>query len=156
MTDMVIGDSAEEKIGKWPDVVKDDALELLLQDCLGAGVSRAVFPLWSNPELVIKIEQPCRVFQNVLEWEFWNAVKDDKSISKWFAPCWHISNNGRALVMSRTYPLVVNEVVKIPAWIGDRKPENFGYFEGRVVCHDYGTHFPTVCKGNRMTKMRGV
>ena len=88
------------------------------------------------PQCVLKLEDRAVTFHNILEWEFWNAVKHTKW-KKWFAPCHHISPDGSVLMMAKTTPLHGKLPAKLPAIFTDTKRENFGMFEGRMVCHDY-------------------
>lgn len=112
---------------------------LLLGDCVGEGSSRTVMDLTLDPSVVVKIEQRSDTFQNVSEWRIWSDFKYAKDVSKWLAPCYGISHNGNFLLMAKTEPLPKNRIPKkLPRFLTDLKPENFGLLNNKVVCHDYG------------------
>ena len=73
-----------------------------------------------------------------MEWEVWLSTEEGSEAEKWLAPCICISPTGRFLIQQRTQPLL-KYPDKIPSFLADTKPENFGSYEGRVVTHDYGT-----------------
>lgn len=124
---------------EWQDIILDDALQLLLGPMLGEGIARAVYPLSLNADLVIKLESAKFSFQNAAEWALWEEVKHSERWSKWLAPCIAISPCGRALIQKRTTPLPVGFTTpSIPGFLTDIKPGNFGFFDGRLVAHDYG------------------
>lgn len=121
------------------ELLYNEARSLLCGDLMGRGSAREVFELRTNPEYVIKIEQKGGSFQNACEWEIWSFVRGDR-LEKWFAPCEMISNCGVMLVQRKVQPLRRPELPKrLPEFLCDLKPENFGMFEGRFVCCDYGT-----------------
>jgi hypothetical protein len=109
---------------------------------LGEGVYRTVYAL--GPEEVVKFESNAGNFCNIKEWELWRQIKDCKRQARWFAPCIHISPSGQALVQVRTEVLTkrfqVERILpkKVPSFLWDLKPENWGVLKGKVVCHDYG------------------
>jgi hypothetical protein len=84
------------------------------------------------------VEEDSGRFQNVIEWETWKRVEGTK-FEKWFAPCRWISPSGIVLVMSKTIP-ATDYPKKMPAFLWDFKRTNYGMLDGRLVCHDYGTH----------------
>jgi hypothetical protein len=105
---------------------------------LGQGRDREVFELLTDPSKVVKIETGARSFQNVIEWETWQALEDTRH-ARWLAPCRFISPSGIVLIMDRTSPLREREEPRtLPGWLVDTKRDNYGVIEGRVVCHDYG------------------
>lgn len=127
-----------------------DAFNLFCGDRIGYGMSRQVFDSPMLPDCVIKVEKDSHRFQNVIEWETWQRVRDTAA-SRWFAACHWISPNGRVLIMEKTerpdpdaYP------EKMPAFLSDFKRTNFGLSMMKdpktgkpakaLVCHDYGTH----------------
>lgn len=121
------------------DSQHSDLVRLICAEMLGEGISRKVFVYRLQPERVVKLEYASR-FQNVLEWEIWCCVSDHKELAKWFAPCFEISGLGQWLIQARTHPIEkVDLPKKVPTVFTDLKPENWGWFEGRPVCHDYGT-----------------
>lgn len=106
---------------------------------LGSGIGRRVFENQFDEKAVIKIED-CNGsrFQNVLEWETWQHVKDTK-LRRWFAPCLWISHSGSVLIMRKTTP-ASKFPQRLPVFLGDTKRGNYGLLDGRFVCHDYGTN----------------
>lgn len=118
---------------------ENEARSLFLGDFLGRGSTREVYAIHSDDSSVIKIETGSRAFQNVEEWSCWTWLKH-LPISDWFAPCISISAAGSMLIQRRVYPMRPGErPVKVPAFLCDLKPENFGMLDGRPVCCDYGT-----------------
>lgn len=115
-----------------------EAFWLLCGKRLGAGVYREVYECLLLEDCVVKVESGSRNFSNQLEWEIWHEVKDTP-FEKWFAPCVSISPNGSVLVQKRTSrPLAFPD--KVPAFFTDLKQENYGWFNGHLVAHDYGNN----------------
>lgn len=113
---------------------------MLAGERIGFGIGRQVWSCVLNPAWVVKTEEASRSFQNVTEWIAWERVQDTVH-RRWFAPCRFISSSGVVLVQDRTTPCPVAKLPKrMPVFLADFKPENFGLLNGRVVCHDYGTH----------------
>jgi hypothetical protein len=120
--------------------LKDAALDLFVGRCIGTGYSRHVYELLGQPDRVMKLEHGNRHFSNIVEWKVWQAVQATPH-AKWFAPCYSISFTGTALVQARTIPLTNEEfehMTEVPEFLSDIHRANFGHFEGRIVCHDYG------------------
>lgn len=126
------------------------AFDLLCDQQIGLGMSRTVFSSKLMPDCVIKIEDTAGHFQNIVEWETWQRVKDTE-FSRWFAECRWISGNGSILIMERTRPAAPQELPeRVPAFLTDLKRANFGMAKAQkkdgkpgrewFVCHDYGTH----------------
>lgn len=140
------------------------AFDLLCDQLLGRGMSRNVFSSKLLPDCVVKVEEGAGSFQNVIEWETWQRVKDTPA-SRWFAACKWISPNGTILVMERTRPAAPSEFPEsMPTFLCDFKRTNYGMASSVTraggagkdwfVCHDYGTH---LMFENGMTKrMRKV
>jgi hypothetical protein len=108
---------------------------------LGRGASRYVFdcPLMKNS--VVKYEIGTRSFCNQAEWDIWNNLSDHKVLGQWLAPIYHISPCGIILVQAKTTPVPRDQMPKmIPRFFTDTKYQNWGWFEGRVVCHDYANN----------------
>lgn len=115
-----------------------DLFGLICGELLNFGISRRVYVYSPNSDFVIKFEDKAGWFQNVIEWETWEEVKETK-YKKWFAPCRMISPCGTALVMARTTPLAHDVYPKkLPVFFNDFKYDNYGMFEKQLVCHDYG------------------
>lgn len=115
-----------------------DLIMMMTGDWIGGGQGRDVYVFGPKNDLVLKVEPYGKSFQNAMEWEVWNSVERDSPAEKWLAPCVAISPAGRFLLQYRTQP-VLHYPEKIPTFLADTKPDNFGSYDGRVVAHDYGT-----------------
>lgn len=105
---------------------------------LGGGTTRDVFEYSLDDSMVIKYETNARSFANVMEWEAWQKLTYDRELSKWLAPCHHISPCGSILIQSKTEPLPRDKYPKkIPKLFHDTKYQNWGWWKRRIVCHDY-------------------
>lgn len=125
---------------EWPTSVSNDFIHHFLGKYLGHGISRQVYEHPHDRTLVIKIEMAARSFQNIKEWETWDALRMTKH-AKWLAPCVSISVCGIVLIQKRTRPMAESEVPKsLPEWLSDHKRVNYGVLDGHVVCHDYGSN----------------
>jgi hypothetical protein len=114
------------------------AFHLLCDEQIGSGIARNVFSSQVLASSVVKVEDRIGSFQNVVEWETWQRVKETE-FAKWFAPCEWISGDGSILVMKRTQPAREGEFPKkMPAFLTDFKRTNYGVLGKRIVCHDYG------------------
>lgn len=121
--------------------IATDLLAVLCGRHLGSGVYRKTFLSSANREQVVKIETESGHFCNVAEWEIWENLKEHKVLSQWLAPVRFISPNGAILIQERTYPVHESQMPeKIPRLFTDTKIQNWGMFEGRIVCHDYANH----------------
>lgn len=117
-----------------------DVARMVLGTRLGCGSTRVIYQHATDAELIVKIEDGARSFCNIAEWTVWEAVKDT-AFARWFAPVVSISPAGIVLVMKRCDELRLSELPEhIPAFLTDIKAENWGLFEGRPVCLDYGYH----------------
>lgn len=117
--------------------------DVLTGEFLGSGVGRSVYVHRPNDAMVVKIEQEGGSFQNIKEYETWQAAVGTP-LERWLAPCIYISLCGGVLIQARTRPLLQSELPeKIPTCLTDVKPENFGWLEDRVVAHDYGLLRPS-------------
>lgn len=131
-------------------VARQDFWSVMAGRELGKGVARRVFEFKPDPTLVIKIEDGARSFQNVAEWQVWEAVQFTRW-ARWFAPCYDIGSSGSVLMMKRTEPIPKGRLPKqLPDFLTDIKPENFGLLDGRLVCHDYGLA-PAVMLGRALS-----
>lgn len=115
--------------------------DLHVGESVGFGMARNVFESKLNPSIVIKVENGKGSFQNIVEFETWNNVREygNAYFMKWFCPVLHISDCGRILVMAKAkkatrYP------TNIPVFLTDTKKNNYGVHNGRFVCLDYGTN----------------
>ncbi|KKK94137.1 hypothetical protein LCGC14_2685850 [marine sediment metagenome] len=133
----------------WEDYNKaflTDCLRFILGQRLGNGVSREVYVYRGNSAFVIKVEtEATEMFQNVMEYKFWQDAQGCKEIMKWLAPCCRISPHGNYMIQERTMPVSLAELrrkyKRVPIFLSDLKDTNWGRLpNGRIVCHDYGTH----------------
>ena len=119
-------------------LIHREAFWLMCGEKIGNGIARTVYESRLLPGFVIKVEEDSRSFQNVLEWETWQRVRGTKH-EKWFAPCESISAAGTVLVMRKTELARASEYPeKMPVFLTDFKRKNYGMYDGRLVCHDYG------------------
>lgn len=121
-------------------VVSRETFDCITGEELGSGISRVVFVSRMNSKQVVKFDVVSKDrFQNATEWEIWRSIKGT-SIARWFAPCHWISDYGTLLTQSRVTPLVHGKLPmkRVPSFLCDMKPENFGWLDGRLVCCDYG------------------
>lgn len=118
-----------------------DLFHLVTGDRLGSGAARETFVFAPDPSKVIKFETRCQSFQNAIEWDLWQFVKDIPNLAKWYAPCRACSNTGSILLMDRTDPLPRGYAMpkRMPSFLTDLKRDNYGLLNGRLVAHDYGT-----------------
>ena len=134
--------------------VQREAINMLCTRHIGGGSTREVWTSGLLPDCVVKLESGDQNFQNVLEWETWQQVKDTKFAS-WFAPCKHISACGVVLVQTlTTVPGMSDLPEKMPAFFCDFKRSNYGMLNGKLVCHDYGLMYSLIHNGltKRMRK----
>ena len=124
----------------------EDAFNLLCGKLLGKGIHRKVFECRLRDDLVVKVEseENWRYFANVLEMRFWNDHEHYKKVADWLAPCEYLSPDGRILLQRKASPIVDRSALpeQVPAFLSDLKPENFGMFDGRLVCVDYAMTIP--------------
>jgi hypothetical protein len=124
----------------FEQIIEKEVFKTLCGDKLGQGIGREVFECSLNKDLVIKIESGSGSFQNVVEWETWEEVRETVH-AKWFAPCVGISPCGIVLVQKRTQPMSKRSYPKeMPNFLADFKYTNYGKYKGHVVAHDYGRH----------------
>lgn len=116
-----------------------DMLSVVLGQKLGEGIGRECYVCAIDESLVVKIEVGGGSFQNVIEWETWQRVRDVPTIAPFFAPCVNISSCGVVLLQKRT-EVPSNYPERMPNFFTDFKRGNYGLYKGHVVCHDYGTN----------------
>ena len=126
------------------DSVFEDAFNLLCGNKIGEGIHREVFECRIRPELVVKVErEDWRYFANVYEMKFWDDHCDYAKVAKWLAPCEFHSPDGRILLQRRTDQATEKHIPpNLPAFLTDVKASNFGWLDGRIVCHDYAMTIP--------------
>ena len=124
----------------FKSVLAKDLARMVVGDRLGTGVARDVFVSKFDDACVLKLEDITESFQNINEWHAWNDICETKW-AKWFAPCCSISSCGLILIQKRTQPITEKKDLpkRVPSFLTDLKKANWGMFEGRPVCHDYGT-----------------
>lgn len=134
--------------------IHKEAFNVLTGDQIGRGVARSVHACKLDPTLVVKIEDGAGSFQNVAEWNVWEAVKETEW-AKWFAPCVAISPCGSVLLMKRTTPVSRGAYPeRLPRFLTDCKFQNYGEIDGRFVCHDYGMNL--LLENGMSNRMRNV
>ena len=121
------------------DFVANDALSLFCGKLIGKGGSRLVYENRLDKNSVIKLQYGNGLpMQNIAEWQAWLELQYCDA-GKWLAPCFFISNRGHVLIQAKTAKLSYDSYPQqIPAFLTDTKYENFGLFDSRFVCHDYG------------------
>lgn len=118
-------------------IVGKDLFEFICGEYIDYGSQRVVFDYKLDRTCVVKLQSE-NGFQNAMEWELWHDSKGTDA-RKWLAPCVQISPNGIWLIQKKTSTLLYNKLPKkMPKFLADFNPDNFGMYAGRVVCHDYG------------------
>ena len=118
--------------------------EAIIGEFIGEGKTRCVYKHMQDDSLVVKrskgLSKP-KNLQNVIEWQAWIYLDSlDSRQAEWLAPCVDISDNGDILVQKATEPLSYDQKLPsaIPNWLtGDARRCNFGWYQNRLVCHDY-------------------
>lgn len=120
---------------------------------IGSGITRTVYEYTMNSEFVLKVETSGASFQNAMEWNTWQELKDTP-LGEWLAPIHSISPCGLYLLQHRTRrPLDSKYPTKLPAFLTDQKRDNYGVLpSGRFVCHDYGTCLQFINQPGRLVK----
>jgi hypothetical protein len=143
---------AKKSITDEGQITKDCILHFFIGKRIGKGAYRHVYRMNNqDSHAVIKVEYCGSEFCNITEWKVWNAVKDTP-LEPWFAPCINIDLMGVALIQQRTKPFESEKEFhtyvekhcdgKLPSFFDDIHYGNFGIYEDRLVCHDYGfNHF---------------
>jgi len=116
---------------------------------IGEGTSRSVYDYALDDKYVIKLENS-NTNCNTVEYMIWKEIEkltgNLEWVKKWFAPVKWISANGRVLIMQKTkdfedVPKGCAIPKKIPEFLWDIKPDNFGWIGKNFVCHDYGQFY---------------
>lgn len=125
-----------------PDFDREAFAQFCIGYCWGHGTCRAVYQFRADEthETVVKIEKKGNgQFQNIHEWMIWNHAKNMPEVAKWLVPCIAISNCGSFLLAKRAEKILHHQLPeKVPVFLSDVKPENFGLYNGNVVALDYG------------------
>lgn len=122
----------------------EDMFNLVCGDLIGSGIHRDTFHCKLDENRVVKVQQEMGTFANSQEYFLWQDYQFQDSVSKWLAPCYLLSENGRVMIQHKTQPIVGELPKKLPYFLTDIKRENFGTIDGRVVCHDYSTIIVTI------------
>lgn len=121
-----------------PDNI-EDFMAAFCGERLGTGVARTVYVFRIQPRYVIKVEHGHHDWQNVHEWEVWQAA--GPKTMQWLAPCVAISPGGTVLIQERVEPITKDRLPKaVPSFLADLKDDNWGWYDGRAVAVDYGRH----------------
>jgi hypothetical protein len=121
--------------------VDSELLALIKGDFIAGGMSRDVYKYLPDTSRVIKCERLDYTFDNVMEWEVWQALMETP-YKDWLARCCTISPNGRVSIQERTSRVPTEMLpTMIPSIFRDTKAENWGLVvrdgEELFVCHDY-------------------
>jgi hypothetical protein len=73
------------KENDFASAISRDLLGMCLDNMIGEGSFRMVYPWLPNKDWVRKIEPVPGHFSNVQEWDVWERVKETK-LAQWFAP----------------------------------------------------------------------
>ena len=121
-----------------------DAFNLLCYgDKIGSGSFRDVWQCRLDSKMVVKVERDdtqWRNFHNIHEAKFWSDNEHYEKVSKWLAPVEYVSPDGFILIQRKVEPIPKDYKLpeKLPAFLTDIKPSNFGLLDGKLVCIDYG------------------
>lgn len=124
-----------------------DAFNMLAGEKIGHGAYRDVFECKLRPEFVVKVERDepngYRTFHNYDEYRFWDDHKDYRAVARWLAPIEYCSPDMLIILQRRVTPIDKSKLpAKLPAFLTDLKPSNFGMLDGRLVCTDYAYTVP--------------
>jgi hypothetical protein len=122
----------------------NDLMYWFCGDELGQGQYRVTFTYGVNPKWVVKYERGCPTqaeqFCNATEYLIWEELKDTP-LAKWLAPVRGISPCGIWLLQDRCQVMEkADRPKRVPEFLADLKPQNWGMLRGRPVCFDYGNH----------------
>lgn len=128
----------------FPGTLGAEFFDHMVGDLLGSGVDRTVFEYVPDKTCVIKFSTRRTCFQNIHEWDLWQQHHSGTptAVCKFLAPCVSISHSGNVLIQKRTKPIPWDRKLPkfVPVVLTDLKRENWGIYQGRIVCHDYGRH----------------
>ena len=131
-------------------------IDLLLGEKIGQGCHRIVYEHETNKDWVVKI-QNSQEWSNIVEYEIWKTIMWTK-YKKWFAECFYISRNGKAMIQQKVEPITkYNEHLipdKIPYFFTDVKASNFGFIGEQLVCHDYDYSLIKFVNNGLTTRMK--
>jgi len=110
---------------------------------IGSGQTRDVYEWLPDDNLVVKVAQDTRgIIDNTAEFSLWESAVSPGSFYKdlklILAPIDCISDCCKFLLMKKTVPVSPDEVPPVvPSFMTDLKLSNIGFYDGRVVFHDY-------------------
>lgn len=123
-------------------------IDLCLGNLIDNGSTRYVYECRLNKDYVIKVENSTElvVKQNIVEWGFWNININNTDVTRWLAPLVDISPCGTFLIQRRCKALPDDYILPeyVPKFLTDVKRDNFGLFDGTLVCMDYGLQKPVI------------
>lgn len=116
-----------------------------LRRSIGDGCSRTAYAHPLCPGVVFKEPHYYGCEHNANEVRLWNfAKKFPTLLEPWLAPIvgHFVDNKKDILVMRRTSGEIAPYgpdfmSTTLPRWVNDFHHRNVGYYDGRVVCHDY-------------------
>jgi len=137
--------------------VSQDLFTSLCGEHIGGGTTREVYDYNLKEGYVIKIEEG-NTNCNIAEYLLWDEVRyltgSMGHIKNWFAPVEWISPNGRLLVMKKTKDIPNRKKPdKVPNFLWDIKPSNFGWIGKNYVSHDYGQFYNMIHYRKGMQKV---
>ena len=136
MVSNIMSKDVTKRYGKG--VIGSDLLSLFIGERIGKGSTREVYEHYSDPSLVIKIEDNAHSFCNVHEYQMWEDLEFTNT-ARFLAPIDFISPCGTVIIQKKTTPVGNRKLPKgLPKFFTDLKKENWGIYKNRVVCHDYG------------------
>ncbi len=120
----------------------DGIYGLCVGNKIGEGFSREVYQWYPDDSLVLKVAIGYRgIKSNIKEFDLWENVISGsfyEGVKLWLAPVEVISECGRFMLMKKTEPVRFEDApTVIPTWMTDIKLSNIGWYEGRIVSHDY-------------------
>jgi hypothetical protein len=138
------------------ELVHLEAFNVLCGPKLGEGIHRTVFLCAFDPTLVVKVENnDMPEHANVSEWKHWEDLQFAPKFNVWLAPCIRISPEGRVMLQKRTEPIHHRDLpTTMPEWLQDIKQENFGWYDGHIVAHDYPRIMSTLTSRKRKVDWR--
>ena len=123
-------------------LILDDGLFAPLMGLpIGTGSSRVVLTYQGHPELVIKVGYRHAQGGNWTEWNLWNQIKDEETLTPLFGECVAMSASGKFLVMEMLRDLTDEQAAArlCPPWVTDKKRSAFGINQaGEIKLRDYG------------------
>ena len=123
------------------EIVFADLFGTLCGGKIGSGASRDVYICEIMPEYVVKVAKDAvfnGVNQNYQEYRVCQQLIKTRW-AKYLAPVFFASHNYIFLLQKKCLPLREHEIPKrVPRFLNDRKQDNWGVLNGKVVCFDYG------------------